>query len=352
MYSIPRENLKEFEFCGILQAHEDGYLGQGITMMEWESCNPNHPMYHNKVIDPFNKGYNDFKNTHGGQVVDVKHMVAPHSTIFIGSCARYSKGNSEGGKFFDETVPFILEKKVHLVGASVGGSNTKGVRKAFQEMIDNGTIVSTSAGNAGDKGLGGFARTELAISVGAIGFKNNKIYYKNYSSRGKELDYTCFSGLYVHNAKKGKEKKTLKVEGTSFSYPMFEGMMAITQSMFKENIGRTLYQDEMIMFLDDHLMDLGKSGWDQYFGKGLYIIPKYNKVNYNKYLLRGRKSFTMPNQPVYKDLQEHWSKIYVEKVKKKYPKAFNGYTDGTFRPNEPVTRGELAKVLSEILEIK
>ncbi|WP_432407478.1 hypothetical protein [Wukongibacter sp. M2B1] len=168
-------------------------------------------------------------------------MVAPYSTIFIDSCGKYKNGSDEGGKLFDETVLFILEN---------------------------------------DIGLGGFAKTELAISVGAVGFKskNDEIYYKNYSSTGKELDYTCFSGLYVHDVRKGQEERTFIVEGTSFSYPMFEGMLVITQSMFKENIRRTLYQDEMIMFLDDYLMDSGEVGWDKYYGKGLYKIPINKRI--------------------------------------------------------------------------
>lgn len=345
MYSIPKENVKEFELTGILQAHNDGYLGQEITMMEWESCNPNHPMYHGMVRDPFGIGYNSYKNTHGGKVVDVKHQGAPKAIIYIASNGQRSNGT---GSFFEQTIPFILENRINLVGASLGGMNNTYVREVFKKLIKNGTIISTSAGNSGKRGLGSYAKTELAISVGAIGVKSkDDIFYKSYSSRGKELDYTDFSGLYVHDAR--KPSRVFKQEGTSFSYPLFESKLALTQDMFLKNAGRTLYQEEMIMFLDDHLIDLGTIGWDEYYGKGLYVIPKYNQINYNKYLLKGGKTFPMPDNPIYRDLEDHWSRQYVEKVEKKLPNAFDGYPDETFKPDAPVTRGELAKILSKII---
>lgn len=346
MYFIPKQNYKKFAICGILQAHKDGYRGEGITMMEWEKCNPNHPMYHGKIRDPFNIGFKENLNSHGGQVVDVKHQVAPSSIIYIAPSSRRVENNKEVGGLIDKTLPFIYDNKIHLAGASLGGADSKAIKEGFNRVIDNGTILSTSAGNKGELGLLGYALTK-AISVGAVGLDSlNKIVYKSYSSRGKELDYTMFSGVYVHDAT--DVDRVYPMEGTSFSYPMFEGMLAITQQMFLENAGRTMYQDEMINFLDEHLVDLGEPGWDASFGKGLFILPRYNEIEYHKYLIKGREKEIMNNKDYFNDDDGKWHEKFNNRLAEKG--IIQGFSDGNVKANQSVTRGEVNKIVSEAID--
>ena len=47
------------------------------------------------------------------------------------------------------------------------------------------------------------------------------------------------------------------------------------------------------------------------------------------------------------DYDTHWAKLPIEKWKE--AKIIGGYEDGSFKPNAPVTRAELAKMLSQVL---
>ena len=341
--NIPEENMTEFEVTGILQAHEDGYTGKGIIMSQWESTNPQFEIHGGKVIDPFGFGYSGDKPSHGTLTIDVKHQVAPDSYIIILPTGVSSGGT---GSFYEKTVPYMIMNNIHLGGASIGGNDYSRTRESFKSMTENGSIIGTSAGNDGYKGLKGFAEIDECLSIGAVAISDyGDISHKEYSSIGPELDYTAPSGLYVHSA--SNPSRTFKVEGTSFSYPFFEGQLAITQQMFLENVGRTLFLDEMIKFLDEHLIDLGEIGRDDYYGKGLYVIPKVSTVNFPKYTYREEKPFmSYPS-----DLEGHWSKEFIELVNLHYPGTFNGYEDGTMRPDRSVTRGELAKILCNVLKL-
>ncbi|MBQ4516559.1 MAG: S-layer homology domain-containing protein [Clostridia bacterium] len=52
---------------------------------------------------------------------------------------------------------------------------------------------------------------------------------------------------------------------------------------------------------------------------------------------------------VFKDINTHWAKSYVESMHKKG--IINGFTDGTFKPDLNVTRAEFAKMIAQILAL-
>lgn len=52
----------------------------------------------------------------------------------------------------------------------------------------------------------------------------------------------------------------------------------------------------------------------------------------------------------FNDIEEHWAKDVIEKWQD-YG-YINGYPDGSFKPDNPVTRGELAKILSSAFDLK
>jgi N-acetylmuramoyl-L-alanine amidase CwlA len=49
----------------------------------------------------------------------------------------------------------------------------------------------------------------------------------------------------------------------------------------------------------------------------------------------------------FKDTQGHWAEKHIEKLKK--AGIVNGHADGTFRPDEPITRAEVAVMVANIL---
>lgn len=72
--------------------------------------------------------------------------------------------------------------------------------------------------------------------------------------------------------------------------------------------------------------------------KAVLVLSHYSKYAF----LESTKSFT--------DLEGHWAKTYIESMAAK--NAVNGYEDGTFKPEEKVTRAQFVKMLVSSLEEK
>lgn len=295
-----KENIAEFEVCGIQKWHSLGYTGKGIKIANMEMANPNLYFFDGKVKDPFNHGTDSDSNLHGNKVMDVIHQVAPDSDIYMLSDGlNRTNDRVNGGNLVEESHPFMRSEGIHLVNASLGGSNIRELNNIIKETQKHGTVFVTSAGNTGEKGLSGYARSGVWISVGALGYldSRDKIYLKDYSSRGDELFVSCFSGLYIHDARNGYKGRTFIQEGTSFSSPMLCGMLALVQQFFLEKTGRTLYQDEIMEFIKDNVVDLGEVGKDRDFGHGLFILPNPEDIDVNKYLLRDKPVNPIPEIP-------------------------------------------------------
>lgn len=57
----------------------------------------------------------------------------------------------------------------------------------------------------------------------------------------------------------------------------------------------------------------------------------------------------LESQLTFEDLENHWSKIFVESMAAKH--IINGYEDGTFKPNDDITRSEFTKMIVLALEL-
>ncbi len=278
-----KQNKKEFEICNILRWHEKGYKGKGIKIAEIESFNTDAFYLKGKVKDPFSRGEKG-GSSHGTQVLDVMYQVAPEAELYsLPSGIRNSQGKVSGS-FIEETLPYAVNERIHIIGASLGGMNFPELNEKIKDAQEHGIVFVTSAGNKGKEGLGGFARSNVWISVAALGVRGDEIYLKNYSSRGEDLDFALFSGLYVHPFE--PDGRPYPVEGTSFSSPMMVGMLALVQQFFLEKAGRTLYQDEVEKFIRDYVIDLGAEGFDEEYGHGLFVLPEPDEIEVERYLLR------------------------------------------------------------------
>ncbi|WP_352420722.1 S8 family serine peptidase [Proteiniborus sp.] len=345
-----KENLKEFETCNILTWHNLGYTGKGIKIANMEACCPSSPIHEGKVLDPFNIAYKELKNSHGDKTANVLHQIAPDATIYSLSDGFNRKNDYIYGNLVDNTIPFIKENRICLVNASLEGYNFKAINNIYEELKTHNVTLVTSAGNIGSRGLTAYAQSNVWIAVGAAGYNDwtehkPTIFLKDYSSIGKELDLVSFSGLAIRDVT--DYDRAFEVDGTSFSSPMFCGMLALVQQLFLEKTGRTLYQDEIELLLQDNLIDLGAAGWDEKFGHGLFILPHPNEIDVNKYLLRGQppKGGEILKFPDVK--KDRWSAADIDLVSNLG--IMQGLPDGTFAPAKPVTREELATVIARLI---
>lgn len=268
-------NKREFDFSGISAWQGKGYTGKGIRIANLESTNPALPFFHGKIRDPFGIGHKDYKNSHGTNTADVLHQVAPEAQIhIIPGGGQYGRDYAKG-RFVEEGIPYLEQERIHLVNASLGGVDNPILNARIRQAQERGTAFVTSAGNEADSGVGAFARSGAWIAIGAVHLSGKgEITHANYSSLGEEVDFTQFSGLHVHDARKGYEWRAFKVHGTSFSSPMVCGMLALVQQFFLEKTGRTLNQDELYEFMKDYSIDLWEPGKDVKSGYGLFLLPE------------------------------------------------------------------------------
>ncbi len=280
------QNKKEFDLSGILRWHEAGYTGKGIRIANMEGTDPSLWFFEGKVKDPFGNIAGVGRNYHGHYTADVLHQVAPDADIYIlSNSGRYSSKTAEGD-FVDVSIPFMESEGIHLVNASLGGTDNRILNERIKQAQSHGVTFVTSAGNKAEKGAGGYARSGVWIAVGAVHLsEKGEILHAEYSSIDEEVDFVQFSDLYVHDARKGYEDRTFPVQGTSFSSPMLCGMLALVQQFFQEKAGRTLYQDEIYAFIKYYSVDLNRFDRDEYTGYGLFVLPKNpDDININKYL--------------------------------------------------------------------
>jgi N-acetylmuramoyl-L-alanine amidase len=278
-------NEKEFELSGIAVWHSLGYTGKGVRIANLEGTDPTLHFFNGKIKDPFGNVSGVGRNYHGHQTADILHQVAPEADIYIlSSAGSYSKNKAEG-KFIEQSIPYMESEGIHLVNASQGGVDNRILNERIEQAQQHGVTFITSAGNEADSGVGGYARSGVWIAVGAVHLSaKGDILHAGYSSLGEEVDFTQFSGLYVHDARKGYEDRTFPVQGTSFSSPMLCGMLALVQQFFLERAGRTLYQHELYEFMKDYSVDLWEPGHDTKSGYGLFLLPENpNSIDIEKY---------------------------------------------------------------------
>ena len=270
-----KENQAEFDILGITKWHKLGYKGQGIKVVNLEMTYPAY-FFKDNLGETFDYMLSSKPNIHGQKTMDCINQVLPEATLYP-----LSNGNT---RFIEDTMPFILDNGIHLVSASLGGTRTNEKEDIlFKKCIDKGVIFTTSAGNNGIDGLGAYAKNPFFINVGAVHYTNNQIVLRKYSSIGEELNFTSFSNLWLrHGTEVGRLIPTQ--QGTSFSNPIFNGMLGLVQQFFIEKTGRTLYKDEMEVFLIDHVIDLGEVGWDNKYGHGLFVLPNPDDIVVSKYI--------------------------------------------------------------------
>lgn len=261
------EREEAFEFLGINKFRELGYTGSRVKIMSDEKIEKQYPNTDKerwaKVICP--KGYQTNGSWHGSAVMHILQDICPDAEYI--AFPMDMKGTAI--KYESKCINYILENKVHLFTTSeVGVQCSKAKEKAMQDCIDNGTTFFCAAGNNGEKGMLGEAKSDKHIAIGALA-PNMKLKKASYSSIGKELDYVSI-GFYGF--------------GTSYTTPTFCAMCGLVQDFFIHKTGRALVRSELIDFINDHLIDVEDEGFDIKTGHGLFVLPDPNTINISKYV--------------------------------------------------------------------
>ena len=287
-----------FAYSGVQKYHAKGLKGKGIRVVNCETT----------------------KGEHGAKTTEVLRMVAPEAEIL--NCSVSTTVGSRGASlsFVYEGVAYSPEEfyeavKPDIMTASLAGKKPQPTLAALiQPLLDQGVIFFNCIGNTMDDANYGFF-IDYALNIGAAGWQNED--YSQVVVRGYSMpdpDFVAFEGDKYH--------------GTSFSTPFAAGMAALVlQNRCKMD------QIELELLFDEYAETI-----DTYSkcGNGLLIMPPLLEEDQQK-----------GEEYMFKDIEpDRWSFKDIEWcVNKGYLK---GFPDETFRPEEPITREQLAVVLKRL----
>lgn len=313
-----KQNEAEFKLCNI-DIWQNDNLGEGVTVVVLDSGDEVFDnVKHYNIVIPFEDEDDD--TAHGTSVVAVGMQIAPKTKVVYMSYLYNDKK--------EKIIDWIIEHKdeIDLINCSFSGS----VRE-LKRLEGLGLPIVCSSGNDGDKdknGVNAPGKYDWTIAVGAYSENNGSV--DHYSNGGENLDCVAPSWIYYPNSK----GKPVFFNGTSCSAPFVTFSLALYFSWRKRNNLPKMNVEEVRQFIKNNTLDLYEEGHDYESGYGLFRLPK-----------------GMPDIKEVinlKDINGHWAE---ESIKNMIMEGIiEGYEDGTFRPDETVTRAEIAVIAERILK--
>lgn len=316
-------NQAALDYLGISAWHEAGYTGKLGLSGTGEQFDPKETDLAEWVESPFKGLYNTgLDEGHAYQTAYIHHLFAPERKMVqlpysLDDFKRFSAGYGQG-------------HKADVMFLSVS-SRTNG--RAYDEVLNQLPRLSffSAAGNYGGEKFNQLLYAEGIYGVGAVEVPSMKL--PAYSSESNEVDFCGPTGLRVYYA----NGASVVFQGTSCATPALAGMAACVNHLFIEKTGKALRREKMYQFLKDCCKDLGTGGKDEKTGWGLPILPRPGEVDISRY--------TGVTDNMFTDIDNHWAKEYIEEAAK--DGIVNGFQDGTFRPDEPLTRAQFCKIYCE-----
>ena len=318
------QNREEFEKANILTWHKAELKGKGGVVVVLDSTHA--PYEHTNVIDPFNDNID--KIGHKTHVAQLIREVAPECDIVVFS---WFGGNKQG------VVDWIRDhqSEVDVINCSF---NSRVGTDIFEQLEQFDIPVIVSSGNDYDDEVGSGAGYPWTIAVGAWEeYRDNRARYSNY---GEKLDLVAYTNIYITT----EGTNNLMFNGTSCDAPAVSGMLAIYNGWLKENGLPKLTREEAKLFLMDHTVDKLEDGFDFESGHGLARLPEYVPEIIS--IPEIEEPIPEEVDEVFKDTKEHWAREYIDFVAEKG--LMKGYEDGSFQPNKPISRAEVATIIARL----
>lgn len=299
-------NPNESKFLGI----DKGNTGKGIKVATLEAVGTSD-------VIPFK-----IKSPH---LVGGKHSKWTALTLL--SVAPDVELHSLSGGLSDN-IDYIISEGIKVVFASLNDV-TVSVDK-LERLHNNGVILIKSSGNTDGKPVGEATRSPYWITVSSVGISNGKIYHSPFSKEHEYIDFASFGAISLPDIPDDFDFPK-RFTGTSFSTPVLAGMIAL----ILESNPNLSHKDIYKILLDNaDRYGLKKNQ----VGNGVVTYPS---------------DLTKPEDPIeevidmFKDLdKDRYSTEHIEALAELG--IITGYTDGTFKPQEPVTREQVVTMLNKL----
>lgn len=325
-------NEDAFEFLGITKFHENGYTGKHIAIASKESIIEG--VFDDVECDEYFECNSTNKQAkHGTTVMDYIRQVVPDAR----KIACDFSGMTEKNVWKCEGMEKLLSNPPQVFTSSSYNSSDSQEHhmKKYRELRDKGCFLVHGAGNDGEDGVLDVVKNDVFKAVAAYSMFCGKPKREKFSSVGEEVDFASLDNL---RASWDNKRHT----GTSFSAPIFAGMVGLVQDFFISKTGKQLDYENLLQFIKDNCIDLEETGIDNKSGHGLFILPEPDSINISKYMEIKGEDETMSeenkNTKTYKTLEDipAWGKPTVEKLVNK--KAIQGDENGDLNISNDLLR--------------
>ncbi len=317
------------DYLGVTAWHNAGYLGSRVTVANgetWSLAKYNPDGLCTAPIAP------DTDNSHGEDTARVLHEIAPRAKI-----VQLPFGST---RYAETAYRYILDNDICIMTRSMA-VNTTSLADAYLPDLPNTTYFNC-AGNDGDDDYAKIIKSKYVNGVGAVYLDaKNKITPAHYSSESEFVDYCGMTNVYTSDH--------AKFTGTSCATPALAGLAALVQDLFIAKTGHPLDRVRLHVFLMDCCHDLGDDGHDDDTGWGVVVLPPPETVDVwqwqnKKYL---EDSMDIKKFVDYGDIADYQRGAVQCCVSNS---IMEGDDDGKFRPNDAITRGDLAVVIDRLMQ--
>lgn len=294
-------NKEAFDFLGITKFHENGYTGKNITIASKEMIIEG--IFDDVECDDYFSTDTSKSAKHGTTVMDYIRQVVPDAR----KIACDFSGITEKNVWKCEGMEKLLSNPPQVFTSSSYNSSDSQEHhmKKYRELREKGCFLVHGAGNDGEDGVLNVVKNDVFKAVAAYKLFCGKPKKESFSSVGEEVDFASLDNL---RATWDNKRHT----GTSFSAPVFAGMVALVQDFFISKTGRQLSYENLLQFIKDNCIDLEETGIDNKSGFGLFILPNPNSIDIAKYT----NVIKEENEMIYKTLDDipAWGKSTIEKL--------------------------------------
>lgn len=311
--------------------HAKGYTGAGIHVVVLDNVSGvlKHMPY---ATAPLVRA--DYGSAHGTNVAQVVHEFAPGAKITL------VPSSEEGRQWIKDNIATI-----DIINVSMSSQDINHASRMFGFLADFDVPVPCSSGNYSKNGVLADvrypAKFDWAIATGAYNWRDggvNANAITSYSNGGASLKVSSVTNIFVKNA----EGREFTFDGTSAAAPSLSGILACYAEYLKAQ-GKRLTRAKAFEFVTQNVRDLYAPGHDHKSGYGLIYVgePKDFVKATPPVAEPVTQKFTDvgPSSAAFKDVQE-LSDLGI----------INGFADGTFKPNETVTRGQFSIMVNRLIK--